>query len=77
MEITRRCLECYYSAYELNPSSKQIIKGQASHLCLAAPPSAQLFAAAHGMVTVAFYPLVNAETVSCGSFQPQQPKLVS
>lgn len=77
MEITRRCLECYYSARELNPTPEQIITGQVPHLCLALPPSAQLLAANHGMVTVAFYPLVNAETVSCGNFQPQQSKLVS
>lgn len=62
MVVTQRCLKCFHTAYGPGLTPDNFV------MCIAAPPSAQLVSTPDGANTVAIYPLVNAQTISCARF---------
>jgi hypothetical protein len=71
MTVLQRCLTCVHAMRDPNPTPEQRILGQVGAMCLGAPPSAQLVQHPNGqMAAVAVYPMVNAQTYSCGQWAP-------
>lgn len=63
MVVAQRCLKCFHTAY-----GPGLTPDKSFTMCIAAPPSTQLVSTPDGTTTIAIYPLVNAQTISCAMF---------
>lgn len=71
MKASKRCLDCNFTVETSPPPGQIPLIGQRVGICTALPPTAQLVNTEQGVSTINVYPTVNAESLSCGYFEPR------
>lgn len=72
MDIERKCLTCHWCAEDTTPQAQIPIVGQRRFMCLFGPIAASAFPVQNGgVLSIASYPSINDQTVSCGRYLPQ------
>lgn len=69
MELERKCLQCRFCAEDTTPSPQVALIGQRRYMCLHGPISVSMLPTGNGgLASIASYPSINAQTISCGQF---------
>ena len=73
--IQRRCLHCEHAAADpnVNPSQQleNAVRGTDQRICLLFPPTASVVVTDKGLIPVNGFPIVTAQSISCGQWQPR------
>lgn len=77
-EIERKCLSCKHCAEDPADARQMTLIGQRRYICVSRPPCACTFPTPQGIVALTSYPVISAESISCGDWtsdqRPQLPK---